>query len=169
VETTLTQLGIAPLAQRDPLTLSGGEMQKMAIASLLVLDPAILVLDEPTSQLDPSSSAELMRLLRNLKGKKTLILIEHKMAILPPLADKVLALQRGQMLFAGSVREAFSTGRLIEEGIGAPEWTLLAHRWVGRGPQTLPWSYRAALQWFRRGVPEDSRGPPQKGRSQVLQ
>lgn len=159
VEATLAQLDIAHLAQRDPLTLSGGEMQKVALASTLVLDPAILILDEPTSQLDPGSIGELVKLLRQLKAKKTLLLVEHKMEILPALADKVVALAGGRVLLAGAAAAVFSSGECIEAKIGAPLWTLLAYRVANQQRQKLPWSYRDALRWFGH-VPPHGVQPP---------
>lgn len=151
-ESILHQLGITHLAQRNPMTLSGGEMQRMALASILVLDPPILILDEPTSALDPQGVQEVAAILKKLKGKKTILLVEHRMELLSAIADAIIVLKEGEMLFKGKYFKAFETPRLIEENIGVPFWTMLYYEWRKTFSKTvdrLPFHYAQTLRKFK--------------------
>ncbi|HOU13833.1 MAG TPA: energy-coupling factor transporter ATPase [Anaerolineae bacterium] len=90
----LEQLGLTPLRQRKLETLSGGEKQRVAIASALALRPRILALDEPTSQLDPQSAAELLDALVRLNTTLglTIVLAEHRLERILPFVDQVIYL-----------------------------------------------------------------------------
>lgn len=94
VEEVLDQLGIASLRARRISTLSGGEKQRVAIAAVLTLQPRVLVLDEPTSQLDPQAAEEVLVVLRQLNQDLglTVILSEHRLERVVQYADRVLAL-----------------------------------------------------------------------------
>ncbi len=94
VEEVLDQLGLAPLRARRISTLSGGEKQRVAIAAVLTLQPRILVLDEPTSQLDPQAAEEVLVVLRQLNQDLglTVVLSEHRLERVVQYADRVLAL-----------------------------------------------------------------------------
>ena len=98
VEEVLDQLAIAHLRYRDIDTLSGGERQRVAIAGVLTLQPRILVLDEPTSQLDPQSASEVLAALRTLNDDLglTLVLAEHRLDRVAQHADRVLLLDAGK-------------------------------------------------------------------------
>lgn len=144
----MKDLGIAHLASRNPLTLSGGEKQRVALASILALDPPVLILDEPTSSLDPDGVRDLSVILKRMKGKKTILLIEQKMEILPGLVDSVLALRDGKIVHRGSPQDFFSNPINFEEEIGAPIWTEIVYQLeaqVGRPNKSLPYTYRQAL------------------------
>jgi energy-coupling factor transport system ATP-binding protein len=92
VEEVLDQLSIAHLRQRRISTLSGGEKQRVAIASVMTLQPQVLVLDEPTSQLDPQAAEEVLIALRQLNEDLglTVILCEHRLERVVQYADRVL-------------------------------------------------------------------------------
>ncbi len=93
VEEVLDQLSIAALRQRPIATLSGGEKQRVAIAAALTLQPRLLVLDEPTSQLDPQSAEDVLTTLRRLNEDLglTVIVSEHRLERVLPFADRVIA------------------------------------------------------------------------------
>ena len=93
VEEVLDQLGIAPLRNRHISTLSGGEKQRVAIAAVLTMQPRILVLDEPTSQLDPQAAEEVLTALRQLNEDLglTIVLAEHRLERVVQYTDRVLA------------------------------------------------------------------------------
>jgi energy-coupling factor transport system ATP-binding protein len=97
VEEVLDQLGIAHLRQRRISSLSGGEKQRVAIASVLTLQPAILVLDEPTSQLDPGAAEEVLGILERLNSDLglTILLAEHRLERVVQHVDRVLWLPAG--------------------------------------------------------------------------
>ncbi|MCS7062251.1 MAG: ABC transporter ATP-binding protein, partial [Anaerolineae bacterium] len=96
VEETLGLLGISHLRQRTIHTLSGGEQQRVAIASALVLQPAILALDEPTSQLDPESAAGVLDALADLnRSGLAIVLVEHRLERVVPFANAVMRVEGG--------------------------------------------------------------------------
>ncbi len=100
IETTLKDLNCSELRHRKLHTLSGGEKQKVAIASMLVLNPRVLILDEPTSNLDPVSMEEVLKAIKNVRRKSkelTLILAEHRIGGLVDHVDRVLRLQNGKL------------------------------------------------------------------------
>ncbi len=95
------QLALARLWPRQTHTLSSGEQQMVAIGSVLAMPPTLLILDEPTSQLDPPSAEELLQYLRRLKRELglTIVLIEHRLDRCLPWVDRVVSLERGQLRF----------------------------------------------------------------------
>lgn len=96
------------LLDRSLLELSGGEKQKIAIASILALQPAILILDEPTSNLDVESTRMVFKVLQDLRQKKniTVILIEHKVNYFAPLFDRCVFLNKGRITFDGETKNS---------------------------------------------------------------
>ncbi len=100
IETTLEDLNCSELRHRELRTLSGGEKQKIAIASMLVLNPDVLILDEPTSNLDPISMKEVLKAIENVRRKShdlTIILAEHRIGDLVKQVDRVLKLKEGEL------------------------------------------------------------------------
>lgn len=89
VEETAALLGVEKLLEKPPFRLSGGEKKKVAIGSVLILNPDVLILDEPTNSLDPRSQAWLLHLLRDLGGAgKTLIFATHNLELVPHICDR---------------------------------------------------------------------------------
>lgn len=107
VEWALVKLGMAHLRNRRISTLSGGEKQRVALASALTLAPQVLVLDEPTSQLDPRSADEVLQTLRMLNREQglTVVLSEHRLERVVGYADRVLYLPGDGTVQAGPPRE----------------------------------------------------------------
>ena len=105
VEEAALALGIEPLLDRTTNSLSGGELQRVALGAALVTGPPLLLLDEPTSQLDPVAGDELIALLRRLNEEwgVTILLGEHRPAGCPAAADRVLALDEGRLIYDGPV------------------------------------------------------------------
>jgi energy-coupling factor transporter ATP-binding protein EcfA2 len=103
VEEVLLALGIAHLADRATDTLSGGELQRVALAAALVLRPRLVLLDEPTSQLDPVAGEELIGLLRRLNEEwgMGVVLAEHRIERCLAAADRVVAMSAGRVAFDG--------------------------------------------------------------------
>lgn len=130
VEAALDLVGIRALATRPPLALSGGQMQRVAIASILAMQPKILVLDEPTSQLDPIGSREVFAVVRRLAEEKrtTVIMIEHKLEWVAIFADRVVAMAKGKILADGSPFEVLTDDELILKGVGQTRYTQVARR-----------------------------------------
>jgi energy-coupling factor transport system ATP-binding protein len=98
----LAQVGLSGYESRDPTTLSGGQKQRLAIAALLALQPQVLVLDEPTTDLDPQGRQEVFALLGRMRAAgHTLVLIEHELAA-AVAADQVVLLSAGEIVASGS-------------------------------------------------------------------
>lgn len=106
----------------SPFLLSGGQMRKVAIASILVLEPEVIVLDEPTCGLDPVTSRELMEILERYKKMgKTIIHITHDMNLVCEYSDSMSVLKDGRILLEGKPEEVFAQGeKLLLSGIEVP-------------------------------------------------
>lgn len=103
VRATLEQLGIAHLKDRAPHRLSGGEKKRVALASVLVVDPEVILLDEPTAALDPSSQAQIVDLLASWgNGRKTVVVATHDMDTIEDIADRCYVLDRGRLAGEGA-------------------------------------------------------------------
>lgn len=130
VEAAMDLVDIRTLAERSPLALSGGQMQRVAIASVLVMQPAVLILDEPTSQLDPIGSREVFRAVRELASSKqmTVIMIEHKVEWVAAFADRAIALADGVLLADGDPREVLANDSVWRQGVAQTRYTLAARQ-----------------------------------------
>ena len=125
----LESTGIAPLRHRTIASLSGGQRQKVAIASLVALRPKILVLDEPTGELDPSASRRIFALLRTLNREygMTIVVVEQKIMLLCEFAERLLVLSEGRVFREGTVREVLgNTAELQEIGVNCPRSALFS-------------------------------------------
>ena len=106
VEEAMQVMHIAHLRDRPPYRLSGGEKKRVALASVIVLDPEVILLDEPTSTLDPRSQSQLIDLLQSWKGaSKTIITATHQLEILDELADRLVVLEDGKVAASGATRD----------------------------------------------------------------
>jgi energy-coupling factor transport system ATP-binding protein len=122
VESTLAALRIEELAPRDPARLSGGQAQLVALASVLSLRPRCLVLDEPTSQLDPEGTRLVGEAIRRLADDAgvAIVLIEHKTGLLLETADRGIALGDGRVAAEGPIGQLLQDARLLELGVDPP-------------------------------------------------
>jgi energy-coupling factor transport system ATP-binding protein len=121
-EGALAAVGLAGFAARDPTTLSGGEKQRLAIAGLLALRPRIMLLDEPTTDLDPAGRAEVLRVLAGLRAEGlTLALIDHDPSTAIG-ADLLVLLREGRVVACGAPEAILSdVGRCAAAGVRAPD------------------------------------------------
>lgn len=103
--------------KRNPLTLNGGEKRKVAIASVLISNPKLLIMDEPTIGLDDKSKKSLIKLLKNLKNRhsKTIIIVTHDVDMLYEIADNVIVLNNGTLIKEGAKEFVFSDVELLEK------------------------------------------------------
>lgn len=135
---------IRDLALKHPRQLSGGQLQRTALASVLVQNPDILILDEPTSQLDPQETSNVFHIIKKLKEQnKTIIIAEHKTDWIAEYADEVLLLDKGRVYDKGNKTRILSNPALEEIGIMPPQVTLLCQklRESGMPITTLPTTY----------------------------
>lgn len=113
---------------RSPFELSGGQMRRLAIASVIAMEPDYLILDEPTAGLDPAGRDEILEGLQawQQETKKTVILVSHSMEDVAKLADQILVLANGRLLMSGSTAEVFSrSSELQQVGLDVPQMTAL--------------------------------------------
>jgi len=125
----LGQVGIAGLRHRTISSLSGGQRQKVAIASLVALRPKILVLDEPTGELDPSSSRQIFSLLRSLNREygMTVVVVEQKIMLLCEFAERLAVMSEGRVVRDGTVREVLGDIADLESiGVNCPRSALFS-------------------------------------------
>ena len=118
----LRAVGIESLAPRDPIRLSGGQGQLVALASVLALRPRYLILDEPTSELDPAGTrlvSEALAVIAQETGAGVL-LVEHKMDVLAGIADEVVVLEDGAVALSGPAAAVLADPRLAELGVEPP-------------------------------------------------
>jgi cobalt/nickel transport system ATP-binding protein len=114
VNGALEQMGITQLRDRPPYRLSGGEKKRVALASVMVLDPEVLLLDEPTAMLDPRSQSQLIDLIQNWKGSsKTVVTATHQLEIIEDIADRVVVLEQGSVTADGAPREILADYDLL--------------------------------------------------------
>lgn len=112
----LEQFGLIPLRDRPPYRLSIGEKKKVALASILVLDPEVLLLDEPTAALDPRTQSLLLELLHQWSSRnKTIITSTHDLTILREICDRVYILHDGKIVAQGAPDEILENTPLLEE------------------------------------------------------
>jgi energy-coupling factor transporter ATP-binding protein EcfA2 len=133
IDETLERLSIAHLAERDPFSLSGGEQQRVAIASVLVMGTSVLVLDEPVAQLDPAGSRGVAVLLRRLAAEgRAIICAEHDVDLLA-VTDRCLVLDAGRAVALDIPGAALSSSVMTPLGLRPPTLIALAER-VGLAP-----------------------------------
>ncbi|MGA8905932.1 MAG: ATP-binding cassette domain-containing protein [Candidatus Bathyarchaeia archaeon] len=120
--------GILDLRNKAPYELSGGQQQRAAIAGVLAMRPSVLVLDEPTSFLDPKSAEEIVEIIAKLNHELqlTTLLVEHRLDVVSRYANRVIVMDNGKIALDGPPREVYNDqARLI--GIGLPKVTMLFH------------------------------------------
>ena len=124
IDYSLNLLDIYKYKDRNPFDLSGGQMQRVAIASIIAMKPQIIVLDEPTSQLDPQGSEEVFKAVKSLKEEgMTVIMVEHKIEKIANYADKVMLLNHGEIVDFDTPQKVFSREDLEDHGVSAPVFT----------------------------------------------
>jgi energy-coupling factor transport system ATP-binding protein len=127
--------GIQGILTRAPYELSGGEQQKVALASLLALEPEILVLDEPLSSLDPKSAAEVVDLLCRLNREfnKTILISEHRLEYIIPYVQRVLVMSQGGVILDDTPSNILNTESFFQTGLDIPP----IHEWFMKKKQEL--------------------------------
>jgi energy-coupling factor transporter ATP-binding protein EcfA2 len=126
----LDLVGLQQEAERSPYALSGGQQQRVAIAAIIAMQPQVLVLDEPTSQLDPRGSEEVFATLKQLteSGETTVVIVEHKLEWLASFADRVVVLHRGELTADGDARQILNSEHAQSHGVGRTRYTEAAAR-----------------------------------------
>ena len=137
----LNKVGIADLRERSIASLSGGQRQKVAIASVIALRPKVLVLDEPTGELDPASSRQVFSLLKSLNQEYgvTVVIVEQKIMLLCEFADYLAVLDQGKIVRQGKTRDVLARSDELEAlGVNCPRVTLLSRLLAEKTGKALP-------------------------------
>jgi energy-coupling factor transporter ATP-binding protein EcfA2 len=152
VEEAMKLTGISDLADRSPYSLSGGQQQRVALTSILVMQPKVLVLDEPTSQMDPIGTREVFGVIRTMaKRGMTVILAEHKVEWIANFADRAVAMHEGRILLDGKPRDVLTSDVLIDKGFGISRYTSVARKADTLGlwrQKQLPVTLEEAVEGF---------------------
>ena len=128
VEKILKLLEIEKLRDRNPYDLSGGQKQRVALASIIAMDPDILVIDEPTSQLDPKGTEDIFKIINLMANEgKTIILVEHKLELIAEYAQNIIVLDEGEIILSGKAEEVLNNKILLEKEIGMTQYSILAY------------------------------------------
>ena len=136
ITSSLDTLGIGELRHKEISSLSGGQKQKVVIAAILALEPDILVLDEPTGELDPASSVQIFEMLKKLNEEKgiTIVVAEQKIMLLCEFVKKLIVLEHGTCVHYGEIRSTLTHQREMEEaGINCPRVLTLTGKMVAEG------------------------------------
>jgi energy-coupling factor transport system ATP-binding protein len=144
----LELVGMGGLADRDTNRMSGGQKQRLVVAGVIAMESSILVLDEPTSELDPQGTAEIFAIVRSLStdSETTIVLVEHEPELIADWADRLVVLDAGRVLFDGDPVDFFGDVTLLATaGLRPPQVTsaalALAHE--GRYDDVVPVSLDA--------------------------
>jgi energy-coupling factor transport system ATP-binding protein len=152
VEQVMALTGISDLAGRSPYSLSGGQQQRVALSSILVMRPKLLVLDEPTSQMDPIGTREVFGVIRKMaEDGMTVLLVEHKVEWIAEFADRVIALKDGAILLDGRPNDVLTSELLAENGFGISRYTSTAREAKKLGlwkKEKLPVTLEQAVEGF---------------------
>jgi energy-coupling factor transporter ATP-binding protein EcfA2 len=164
VEETALALGVADLLERETHTLSGGELQRVALAAALVTQPRLLLLDEPTSQLDPVAGDELISQLRRLNEEwgTSVLLAEQRIERCLAAADRVLVLEKGRLAWDGRPRDFAAWATEHAPALAPPATRMFSLA----GLRPIPVGVKDARRTLRRHgiVPETTAPSPPAGR-----
>ena len=147
VNEVMELLDIADYRERNPFDLSGGQMQRVALAGILAMKPEVIVLDEPTSQLDPAGSEEVFAAVDKLaKSGITIIMVEQKLEKLAEYCDRILLLHQGKQIAFDSPEQIFSREDLQNYGVNPPAYTRICQAFgVKKDNGCYPASLKDAL------------------------
>lgn len=129
VEWALNLADINDLRERSPHEVSGGQQQRVAIAAVLAMQPEIIVLDEPTSFLDPLSAEKIFEVIHELNKELgiTVVLVEHRLDLTAKYANHIIIMDEGKVCFDGNPREILNAEETRLIGVGIPKATFLYH------------------------------------------
>lgn len=153
VKAVLALIGLQNVATHSPFELSGGQQQRLALATVLTVDPTILVLDEPTTFLDPQGAELVFDILRQLQQQgKTIIIAEQRLDLIAEYADRVIAFDKGHLVMDNAPREVLTSSTMQSIKLDWTRYTQVAHlmreKGLIRADQPLPASLKEAIDIF---------------------
>lgn len=151
-EDLLARFRLTDLAQRDGRLMSGGQMRRVSLAIGIALDPGILLLDEPTANLDIATRREILSVLEEMKGiTETAVIATHDMQLVCQWADRIIVLSGGKVVADGTRDEVFSQREVVDQvGIRPPEIFTMAQ---ALDPAALCYTIEEFLESFQEGTP----------------
>jgi len=154
IRESLRQVGLEGLEDRSPFELSGGQQQRLAIATVLAVRPEIIVMDEPTAQLDPVGKTEVLETMRALnKEGYTIIVAEHEIEELATFADRIVTISEGRIILEGSTRDVLTrVPELKRIGVDPPSVTELSQLLAAKAdlkPDKYPVTLDEAVTLYR--------------------
>ncbi len=157
VEEALGLLDISDLALRAPHELSDGQKQRVALAGVLAMRPSLVILDEPTSLLDPKTAADLVGLVARLRKElgTTFLVVEHRLDLLVKVADRMVVMNEGKKVLEGTPREVLFGEEAEAFGVAVPAVTRLQRMLamdgvLPQGELLSPWELAGALERGRK-------------------
>lgn len=155
VKNVLPRIGLEKLANHSPFELSGGQQQRLALATVLAVDPEIIILDEPTTFLDPQGAELVFELLSQLQRQgKTIIIAEQRLDLIAQHATRVLAFDTGNLVMDGPPRVVLTATTMQRIQLNWTRYTQVAHLARKRGllpaDHPLPASLRESLTTFKK-------------------
>jgi energy-coupling factor transporter ATP-binding protein EcfA2 len=122
IDEVMRLLGITSLALRAPHELSDGQKQRVALAGVIAMRPRLIILDEPTSLLDPQTASELVGLVHDLNRDLgiTFVIVEHRLELLTPIADRIVVMDRGRKVMEGDPAQVLTDPQAGGYGIAVP-------------------------------------------------
>jgi energy-coupling factor transport system ATP-binding protein len=133
---SLAMLGLEAFADRETASLSGGEKQKVALAAALAMRPRLLVLDEPTTDLDPRAKSDLVATLQTLDPEMTMVIVSHDLETIAPLVDRLVVVDDGAIVADASADQLLRDPSLLDaHGIAVPQLAALNAAFRKRDPK----------------------------------
>jgi len=121
-------LKIEDLIKNNPNELSGGQRQRVAFASIISMETEMLIIDEPTSQLDPEGTEDVFAIIKTLKDSdKTIILVEHKIDMIAEYCEEIIVMNEGSIAFSGPTHEILGNPKIMEAGAMMPQTAIFGH------------------------------------------
>lgn len=154
VEQLVKLFHLEKLVDKNPYELSGGQKQRIALASVIALDPKIIILDEPTSQLDPKSTEDIFEIINILKKQgKTIILIEHKIDLVADYCDYILLMNQGKLVMYGKTEDILTDPEVLKYGGQLPQVVLyfLERKKKGDITDRIPLTVEQAYDMMKEG------------------
>lgn len=134
VKTVAKLMRIDHIAKKNPLELSGGQVQRVAFGSTFIMEPKILVLDECTTQLDPLGSEEIFDIVKELNQKGiTVVMVDHDMERVARCADRIMVMDKGEVVVIDTPANIFGNPEIMSHRIGAPDYVSICHALKEKG------------------------------------
>jgi energy-coupling factor transporter ATP-binding protein EcfA2 len=148
VDEAMGMLGVGDLARRAPHELSDGQKQRVALAGVMAMRPKLVILDEPTSLLDPMTAAELVALVDRMRKAEgtTFIVVEHRLELLARVADRLVVMDGGEKVMEGRPADIFADPAAPSHGVAIPAVAALGRGLAGEGSVPSPEELAALVE-----------------------